>query len=170
MSVNQTARAKAPFALVVERHGPTVLRICRAVLGVIDADDAWSETFLSALRAYPELPHDANIEAWLVTIAHRRALDAVRAKARRAVPIAEVPESDARPGGTGDFDLEDAIARLPEKQRQVLAYHYLGGLPYVEVAEIIGGTTDAARRAASDGIASLRKRIVARSRNEGGMR
>ena len=43
-----------PFELVVARHGGTVLRVCRAVLGPVDADDAWSATFLSALVAYPE--------------------------------------------------------------------------------------------------------------------
>jgi hypothetical protein len=45
-----------PFERVVTEDGPTVLRVCRAVLGPVDADDAWSETFLAALRAYPDLP------------------------------------------------------------------------------------------------------------------
>ena len=87
--------AKHPFEAVVARHGPTVLRVCRAVLGRADADDAWSETFLAALRAYPDLPADANVEAWLVTIAHRKAIDVTRAAARRAVPVAELPEDPA---------------------------------------------------------------------------
>ncbi len=51
--------SKQPFETVVAVHGATVLRICRAVLGPADADDAWSETFLSALKAYPALPADA---------------------------------------------------------------------------------------------------------------
>ena len=76
-----------PFEDVVAEHGATVLRVCRAVVGPDDAEDAWSETFLSALRAYPELPADANVEAWLVTIAHRRALDVGRARTRRAIPV-----------------------------------------------------------------------------------
>ncbi|WP_310526658.1 hypothetical protein [Nocardioides sp.] len=46
---------------------------------------------------------------------------------------------------------------MPHKQRQSVAYHYLAGLPYTEVASILGGTTEAARRAAADGIASLRR-------------
>ena len=83
---------KPPFEAVVARHGATVLRVCRAVLGPADADDAWSETFLAALKAYPRLPADANVEAWLVTIAHRKAIDVTRAAARRAVPVADVPE------------------------------------------------------------------------------
>ena len=122
--------------------GPTVLRVVRAVLGPADADDAWSETFLAALRAYPELPAGANVEAWLVTIAHRKAIDVTRASARRAVPAA-------------------ADAALPPKQRRAVAYHYLTGLPYAEIAEILGGSTDAARRAAAAGIAALRRTIGA---------
>ena len=43
------------------------------------------------------------------------------------------------------------------KQRQAIASHYRAGLPYSEVAEILGGTAAAARRAASDGIAMLRR-------------
>src|SRR5258708_12140400 len=65
--------------------------VCGAILGTADGDDAWSETFLSAMKAYPDLPADANVEAWLVTIAHRKAIDVTRAAARRAIPVAETP-------------------------------------------------------------------------------
>jgi len=132
--------------------------VCRAVLGPVDADDAWSDTFLSALRAYPQLPADTNIEAWLVTIAHRKAIDILRRARRGAVPVADVPAAatGAAPDGR-DLDLDRSLARLPERQRLAVAYHYLGGLPYAEVAAITGGTAEAARRAASDGIANLRK-------------
>jgi RNA polymerase sigma factor (sigma-70 family) len=168
---------KPPFESVVSAHGSTVLRVCRAVLGPADADDAWSETFLSALKAYPDLPADANVEAWLVTIAHRKAIDVTRAAARRAIPVAETPETpsavsgapgsqppdsqapDRSAGGglVADDDLADALTRLPAKQKQAVAYHYLAGLPYADVAAILGGTAEAARRAAADGIARLRR-------------
>jgi RNA polymerase sigma factor (sigma-70 family) len=147
-----------PFEQIVAEFGPMVLRVCRAVLGQADAEDAWSETFLAALKAYPELPADANVEAWLVTIAHRKAIDVTRARTRRAIPVEELPE---QPSATGrpeawDGDLWDALARLPDRQRAAVAYHYLGGLPYREIAEITGGSTDAARRAAADGVRTLR--------------
>jgi RNA polymerase sigma factor (sigma-70 family) len=149
---------KPPFEAVVAEHGTTVLRVCRAVLGPADADDAWSETFLAALKAYPRLPGDANVEAWLVTIAHRKAIDITRAAARRAVPVADVPElSNPQRAGGRDIDLAGALAALPRRQREAIAYHYLAGLPYQDVAAITGGSTDAARRAAADGIARLRK-------------
>jgi len=136
-----------------------VLRVCRAVLGPIDAEDAWSETFLSAMKAYPDLRPDSNLEAWLVTVAHRKAIDQWRGRARRAIPVADLPESASTDGVPGSWDSElwEALRVLPPKQRQSVAYHYLAGLPYAEVATVLGGSTDAARRAAADGIAALRK-------------
>ena len=150
---------KPPFERIVAEHGPAVLRVCRAVVGPDDAEDAWSETFISAMAAYPALPADANVEAWLVTIAHRKAIDILRVRARAAVPVAGVPD---RPStlGTPDpdgMDLWDAVRALPDKQRQAVAYHHVAGLPYAEIAQILGGTTEAARRAAADGIRNLRR-------------
>jgi RNA polymerase sigma factor (sigma-70 family) len=151
---------KPTFETVVATNGPTVLRVCRAVLGAADADDAWSDTFLSAMRAYPDLPADANVEAWLVTIAHRKAIDITRKIARRPVPMAAPPDIGTVVNhleSGHDSELAGALRHLPPKQRQAVAYHYLGGLPYTEVAAIIGGNTSAARRAAADGIANLRR-------------
>lgn len=148
---------KQPFETVVAAHGATVLRVCRALLGHPDADDAWSETFLSALKAYPELPAEANVEAWLVTIAHRKAIDITRARARRPTPTDQLPETAAVSPHERDTELVAAVAQLPPKQRQAVAYHYLAGLPYADVATVLGGSTDTARRAAADGIATLRR-------------
>src|SRR5215470_2804039 len=96
---------KQPFEKVVAQHGATVLRVCRVILGAHDAEDAWSETFLSALRAYPGLPETANLEAWLVTIAHRKAIDVLRAAKRRPLAVEQIPET---PSGSGIPDAPDA--------------------------------------------------------------
>ena len=45
----------------MREHGSVVMRVCRALLPAADAEDAWSETFLSALRAYPRLRPDSNV-------------------------------------------------------------------------------------------------------------
>jgi RNA polymerase sigma factor (sigma-70 family) len=153
-------KMKQPFETVVTEHAATVLRVCRAVLGPhADADDAWSETFLAALEAWPRLPADANVEAWLVTIAHRKAIDVIRARQRQAITVDEFPERDSTIGvpGADQLDLWNAVKGLPTKQRQAVAYHYLGGLPFRDIAELLGGTADAARRASSDGISALRR-------------
>ena len=148
-----------PFERVVRDHGPVVLRVCRLLVGD-EADDAWQETFVSALRAYPGLDPGTNLQAWLVTVAHRRCVDLLRARARRALPVAQVPERSGHVGPEGTVDdraLRDAVAALPERQRLAVALHHQGGLPYAEVAALMGGTAEAARRAASDGVASLRR-------------
>ncbi len=149
----------ATFEAVVRRHGATVLRVCRALLGPADADDAWSDTFLAAMRAHPALPADANVEAWLVTIAHRKALDILRASGRRAVPIDDPPDVASYDDHhlLGDQTLMEQLAALPTKQRNAIVYHYIAQLPYARVAEVLGGTTESARRAAADGLAKLRR-------------
>ena len=150
--------SKPPFETIVAAHGATVLRVCRAILSPVDADDAWSETFVAAMKAYPGLPVDANVQACLVTIAHRKAIDVTRAVARRARLDADLPAAGIAPAADHrDLDLADSLARLPLKQKQAVAYHYLAGLSYADVAAVLGGTTDAARRAAADGIATLRR-------------
>ena len=95
---------KSPFEKVVAQHGPTVLRVVRAVLGHADADDAWSETFLAAMKAYPDLPADANVEAWLVTIAHRKAID---------IHPRRVTTGDSGRGHTGNGIAGHAMSRTP---------------------------------------------------------
>ena len=137
-------------------QGPTVWRVCRALLGQADAEDAWSETFLAALRAYPRLRRDSNVTGWLVTIAHRKALDQLRARARRPVPTADLPEA-AGERAESDGGLAEALEALPPKQRGAVVYRYLADLPYSEIADLLECSEAAARRSASDGIAKLRR-------------
>jgi RNA polymerase sigma factor (sigma-70 family) len=152
-----------PFELVVAEHGPTVLRVCRAILGPTEADDAWTETFVSALRAYPDLPPGSNVRGWLVTIAHHRAIDHVRAAQRRPTPTDRIPEraTAARdPADDADHaELRAALDTLAPKQRAAVVYRHLAELPYAEVARLMGISESAARRNAADGIRNLRARM-----------
>ena len=145
--------SRAPFERIVERHGARVWRVCRALLDEADADDARSETFLAALEAYPTLAHDARIEGWLVTIAHRKAIDVLRRRSR--LVVGEVPERIA-PDRARDLDLARALAQLPQRQLEAVVLHHLGGLPFAEVAAQLQSSTDAVRRASSDGVRRLR--------------
>jgi DNA-directed RNA polymerase specialized sigma24 family protein len=160
--------ASQPFEQVVQEHGPTVLRVCRSLLGEHEAQDAWAETFLSALRAYPELPEGSNVVGWLVTIAHRRSIDQLRVASRSPVPSATLPENATRCAGAGGGLLDDplrvALRSLPPKQRGAVIYRYLADMSYEDVGELIGSSPTAARRSAADGIAALR-----RARTEGVM-
>jgi len=148
-----------PFEEVVEEHGAAVMRVVRALLGPADAADAWSETFLCAMEAYPRLRPDSNVRGWLVTIAHRKAIDQLRTTARAPLPAGDLPERtsfDAAPV-PDHSGLWQAVGALPFKQRAAVAYHHLAGLPYAEVGALIDSSEDAARRAAADGVANLRR-------------
>jgi RNA polymerase sigma factor (sigma-70 family) len=146
-----------PFDRVVTEYGPVVLRVCRSLLPMHDAEDAAADAFLAALQAYPRLRPDSDLKAWLVTIAHRKAVDILRRQVRRPVPVGEVPE---RPGGAEpvlpDEQLWAAVIGLPVKQRQAVAYRYVADLAYADVAAIMGTSEAAARRSAADGIKALR--------------
>jgi RNA polymerase sigma factor (sigma-70 family) len=158
---------REPFEVVVERYGPMVLRVCWAVVGPTLAEDAWSETFLAALRAYPELAPGSNVEAWLVTIARNKAIDQLRAQSRRPAPTERLPEPIRWEERDAGLDLWNALKRLPRKQRESVAYHFLAGLPYTEVARLLGGNPASARRAGADGIASLRSMLASSAQEKG---
>lgn len=136
-----------------------MLRVCRAVLGPDEAADAWSETFLAALKAYPNLRPGSDVRAWLVTIAHRKAIDGWRARRRTPLPRGELPDTVAVHDRISEPDaaLGQALRQLPDKQRAAVAYRYLADLSYRDIGELLGSSAAAARRSAADGISNLRK-------------
>ncbi len=150
-----------PFEAIVAEHGQVVMRVCRALLGAVEAEDAWSETFLAALRAYPSLPPGSNVRGWLVTIAHNKAVDQIRARLRVPVPAGGSVAERVTGGEPGpepaDTELQSALAGLPPKQRGAVVYRYLADLPYADVAALLDCSQAAARRSAADGIARLRR-------------
>lgn len=147
-----------PFERIVVEHGATVMQVCRAMLGPFDADDAWSATFLAAMRAFPDLRPDSNVRGWLITIAHRKAIDVIRSTNRAPRPTDRLPErvSTESVASSDDEDLAAALDSLPPKQRGAVIYHYLVGLSYAEVGALLDSSEAAARRSAADGIANLR--------------
>lgn len=161
--MRRDASSVVAFEAVVQQHGASILRLCLALLPRHDAEDAWSETFLAALGAYPDLPAEANVQAWLVTIAKRKAIDRHRAAARAPEPMSDPPEHpDAGIRSVDPHDHDDlraAVRALPPAQREAIALHYLADLPYADVAALTGRSPGAVRRAASDGVGALRRQV-----------
>ena len=133
----------------------------RAAVGRADADDCFQETFLAALRAYPKLGDARNLRGWLLTIAHRKAIDHHRAKGRRPIPVAEVPEASGQDGmPEPDERLWAAVGALPPKQRAAVALRYGSDLPHSEIATALGCSPEAARRRLHEGLKRLRKELA----------
>jgi RNA polymerase sigma factor (sigma-70 family) len=145
-----------PFQRLLDDHGTTVLRFLAASVGPLDADDCFQETVLSALRAYPPR-HRENLRGWLLTIAHRKALDHHRARARTAVPVEHLEAGHTTPPAPADDGLWTAVHELPPKQRGAVLLRFVGDLSHREIATALGSSEEAARRALADGLAKLRK-------------
>ena len=147
-----------PFQLLFDEHSRAVYRFLAASVGRDAADDCFQETFLSALRAYPRLRHADNLRGWLMTIAHRKALDHHRARARHAVPVADVPEVAVTDGtGPPDEALWALVRSLPPKQRAAVVLHHMLDLPFAEVGRVLDSSEEAARRSAFEGLRKLRQ-------------
>jgi RNA polymerase sigma factor (sigma-70 family) len=151
-----------PFQRFLDTHRDDVLRFLIASVGRHDADDAFQETFISALRAYPRLTPDSNLRGWVLTIAHRKALDVYRARRRNPLPVAEVAErvdGSAPVAADGPGDHWERVRALPPRQREVLTLRYAADLTHGEIAQALGCSEEAARRAAADGLKTLRKEL-----------
>ena len=147
-----------PFQALLDEHRDDVYRFLVASLGRDEADDCFQETFISAMRAYPRLRDASNLRSWLFTIAHRKAIDAHRARTRRAVPVEQVPEQ-ADAGGVGlngEPELWRAVRGLPTKQRAAVLHRYVNDLAYADVGRVMGCSEDAARRSVHEGLKKLR--------------
>ena len=150
-----------PFQNLLDAHDRAVHRFLIATVGPIDADDVYQETWLAALRAYPQLTDASNLKGWVFTIAHRKAIDHVRARARRATPVAEpadLPEAGAaESAAVADEELWTAVAALPDKQRTAVALRFIADSAYAEIATAMEISEPAARRNVHEGLKRLRE-------------
>jgi RNA polymerase sigma factor (sigma-70 family) len=153
--------ALPPFQTVLDEHSGAVMATLRGAVGREGAEDCFQETFLSALRAYPKLRDTQNLRGWLLTIAHRKAIDHHRTNGRTPVPVAEVGElatTDAEPEPIAG--LWTAVGSLPPKQRAAVALRYGSDLPHSEIAAALGCSPEAARRNLHEGLKRLRKELA----------
>jgi len=149
-----------PFQRFLDAHRDEVYRFLLSAVGSQEADDCFQETFLAALRAYPRMRPD-NPRSWVLTIAHRKALDHFRARKRRAVPVGDLPEVPAPDGPElRDDGVWERVHALPPKQRAAVLLRFAGDLTHAEVATAMGTSEEAARRNAFEGLRKLRQEMT----------
>jgi RNA polymerase sigma factor (sigma-70 family) len=143
-----------PFERLYEEHRDEVFRYLRRLAGPGHAEDAFQETFLRALRAYPRLESGRHLRAWLFTIATRVALDGKR----RRDPDGELPELAVTGSRPAYAELEHLTDGLPPTERAAVVFRYGYDLSYADIALALGSSEEAARQAASSGIRRLRRK------------
>ncbi len=145
-----------PFQTLLDDHSEDVWRLLRAMVGAQAAEDCFQETFLAALRAYPRLRPDSSPRAWLLTIAHNKAIDHLRRATRERAPAPEAVDDGAPPR---DREIWSAVAGLAPRQRAAVALRFIGDLSHREIAAAIGCSEEASRRSLHEGLATLRRQL-----------
>jgi RNA polymerase sigma factor (sigma-70 family) len=149
-----------PFQRFLDEHGPAVHGFLVASVGQHEADDCFQETLIAALRAYPRLEHDGNLRGWALTIAHRKAIDSHRARARRPVPSCTMPEvatADDVSAADGEPALWKLVDGLPPKQQAAVRHRFVEDRAYADIGRLLGCSEAAARRNVHEGVKKLRE-------------
>ena len=139
-----TARQdEAAFAVLVRRHGPLVLGVCRRLLRGGDADDAFQATFVVLFRRARSLERRGSLAGWLYTVAYHVALRARADAARRRLRERQVPDMPRTENSTEEVwrdlqpVLDDELNRLPEKYRDPVLLCYVQGKTNDEAARLL---------------------------------
>jgi RNA polymerase sigma factor (sigma-70 family) len=148
-----------PFQALLDENRADVYRFLVATVGPSDADDSFQETWIAALRAYPNLRRADNLRAWLFRIAQNKSIDAHRARGRRPVPVANVPERPTSSPTEADPELWQRLRDLPTKQRTAVFCRSVLGMPYDELALLLESSEDAARRNVHEGLKRLKEEL-----------
>ncbi|MCB0877536.1 MAG: sigma-70 family RNA polymerase sigma factor [Thermoleophilia bacterium] len=154
-----------PFQPFYVAHRAAVLRLLTGMVGASDAADCFQDTWLKVLRAWPPAAPDGRLDSWVLTIAHRTAIDCLRRRGAQ-VPVEFAPEQPAPVIGDDDQllalgpgELHAAVASLGERQRAAVLLRVVVDLSHAQVAEVLGCSVDAARRTYADAIANLRRTL-----------
>jgi RNA polymerase sigma-70 factor (ECF subfamily) len=140
---------EAAFELLVWRHGPLVLGVCRRVLRRLhDAEDAFQATFLTLARKAGSISRRGSVGSWLYKVAYRLALRARARSAQRSAreqPLGNlaVPSAGLEPGEALSWQelgpiLDEELAQLPERYRAAFVLCHLQGKTNQEAAELLG--------------------------------
>ncbi len=148
-----------PFQQFLEANRATVYRFLTVAVGPLDADDAFQETFLAALRAYPRVREPDKLDRWILrSRAARRSTTTAAPGAVRPPPTGCPTTRCTTPSRT---DLDDplwrAVRALPARQRVAVVHRHVLDRPYGEIAELMGCTEETARANVYQGMKRLRE-------------
>ncbi len=139
-------------------HAPALMRYLHRLTGRRDtAEDLLQETFVQALKGLDRLDAAASPKAWLFAIARHLGLNA-RQRRRDLLPLAgEIAAPTVEKPDPRQERMREAIAALPEKQRETLQLRLADGLSYEEIAAVLGIPVGTVRSRLHTAVKSLRE-------------
>ncbi|MDR3578158.1 MAG: sigma-70 family RNA polymerase sigma factor [Anaerolineaceae bacterium] len=142
----------AAFSVLYDRYVQPVYRYLFYRVGSVpEAEDLTSQTFLAALEALPRYQHRGNFAAWLFCIARTRVIDYIRTQHRQlpladtqlaetADPLAQIAHSDEI------AQLSSLLHLLDDDERELIGLRYTAGLPFAEIAVILGSNQNTVKK------------------------
>jgi RNA polymerase sigma-70 factor (ECF subfamily) len=157
---------QAAYVSLVRRYERRIRSFCRLLLrDEVSAHDVAQDVFLKVWEKRREYRPNGRMKEYLFTIARHHCQSAARKRTVRAwFGLDEVPEEQLQPVPAPSDALVEAqtmalvaaaLHRLPDKFRVPLALRFVEGMPYEEIAQVIGRTPSAARSRVFYGLKSL---------------
>jgi len=169
----------AAFEALVQRHrGPVFNFILRSTGNPARAEDLLQETWLKVIRGSREYEPKARFTTWLYTIARNLCVDSARRESFREVVPLEAPQRDGAPpmaewlaDGRPAPDqaahharlrplLEQALMSLPKEQREVFVLREYSGVPFKEIASVVGMSENTVKSRMRYALEGLRRRLL----------
>lgn len=154
-------RADAGFEEAFDDLFPRAFRVARRVLGdPTTAEDVAAETMARAFAHWRKIGDQPWREGWVVRVATNLSLDIARSR-DRMTSVAMREEAREDDDVAVRLALVEAMARLPKRQREVVALRHLAGLTEAETAEALRVSQGSVKTHLHRGLASLRSRLGA---------
>jgi RNA polymerase sigma-70 factor (ECF subfamily) len=159
---------ESALAELYDRYGRTAYGLALRVLrDQALAEDAVQEAFLTVWRTASRfVPERGKASTWILTLVHRRAVDAVRREQRRrADSLDRAPEPSVEGVDESAWlrlqreRVQEALSRLPDAQREALELAYYGGLSQSELAERLGQPLGTIKSRMFGGLSRLREML-----------
>jgi len=169
----------AAFEALVQRHrGPVFNFILRSTGNPARAEDLLQEAWLKVIRGSRQYEPKARFTTWLYTIARNLCVDSARRETFREVVPLEVPRRDGAPpmgewlaDGRPEPDraahsarlrplLEQALMSLPQEQREVFLLREYSGVPFKEIASVVGMSENTVKSRMRYALEGLRRRLL----------
>jgi RNA polymerase sigma factor (sigma-70 family) len=124
--------------------GPMVLGYLRRLVPRDEAEDVLQRVFYEVWRSHDRYDPTRSLEAWVLGIARKRAIDQLRRRRANLAPLEELGDLAGEDGRelaeryARASEVRGALRRLPAEQREVLTLAYFGDLTQTQIAERLG--------------------------------